>query len=75
MDSFFNYWHRSIGSKWGPPRFYLNRSLLEYVELGALGLISIISPSSKLEIMRRFFYWIPYSLKNYLTKFENFASI
>ena len=44
-------------------------------ELGALGLVSIISPSSKLEIIHRFFGWIPYSLKNSMTKFENFLSI
>ena len=39
----------------GPPRFELNRSLLEYVEFRALRLVSIISPSSELEIMHRFF--------------------
>ena len=44
-------------------------------EFGALGLISIISPSSELEIMHRFFCWIPYSLKNSLKIFENFLSI
>ena len=43
-------------------------------EFGALGLVSIISPSSELEIMHHFFCWIPYSLKNYLTKIENFLS-
>ena len=41
-------------------------------EFGALGLVSIISLSSELEIMYHFFCWIPYSLKNSLTKFENF---
>ena len=34
----------------------------------------VISPSSKLEIMHCFFYWIPYSLRNSLTKFENFIN-
>ena len=35
----------------------------------------IISPSSELKIMHRFFFfWIPYSLKNFLKKFENFIS-
>ena len=43
-------------------------------ELGALGLVSIISPSSELEIMHRFFCWISYSLKNYLKKFGIFLS-
>ena len=43
-------------------------------EFGALGLVSIISPSFKLETMHRFFCWIPYSFKNPLTKFENFLS-
>ena len=47
---------------------------MEYVEFGALGLVSIISPSLELKIMHRFFCWIPYSLKNSLTKFENFLS-
>ena len=42
--------------------------------MGVLRLVSIISTSSKLEIMHRFFCWIPYSLKNSLTKFENFLS-
>ena len=51
-----SYWHRAIGSKWDPPRVWLNRSLLEYVEFGALGLVSIISPSSELGIERRFFF-------------------
>ena len=69
MASFFSYWHHAIGSKWG-----LNRSLLEYVEFGALGLVSIISPSSEIEIMNRFFCWIPYSLKNSMRTFENFLS-
>ena len=41
-------------------------------EFGALGLVSIISLSSELEIMYHFCCWIPYSLKNSLTKFENF---
>ena len=56
----------------GPPRVWLNRSLLEYVEFGALGLVSIISPSSELGIERHFFFWIPYSLRKFLKKFENF---
>ena len=43
-------------------------------EFGALWLVSIISLSSELEIMHCFFCWIPYSLKNSLTKFENFLS-
>ena len=34
-------------------------------------LVSIISPSSKLEIMHRFFF-IPYSLRNIVSKFEIF---
>ena len=43
-------------------------------EFGALGLVSIISPSSELEIMHRFFCWIPYSLNNPMKKFEKFLS-
>ena len=68
-----SYWHRAIGIKCPPPpRVWLNRSLLEYVEFGALGLFSIISPSFELEIERRFFFWIPYSLGKYLKIFYNF---
>ena len=48
---------------------------MEYVEFGALRLISIISPSSEIKIMHSLFCWIPYSLKNSLKKFENFLSI
>ena len=70
MASFFSYWHRAIGSKWAPKVL----TQLEYVEFGSLGLVSIISPSFELEIMHRFFCWIPYSLKNTLKKFENFLS-
>ena len=40
----------------------------------ALRLVSITSPSFELEIMRRLFCWIPYLLKNFKTKFENFLS-
>ena len=72
MASFFSYLHHAIGCKWGPRRVYLNRSLLEYVEFGALGLVLIISPSSELGIECRFFFQIPYSLRKYLKKFENF---
>ena len=43
-------------------------------EFGALRLVLIISFSSELEIMHRFFCWIPYSLKNSLKKIENFLS-
>ena len=43
-------------------------------EFGALELVLIISPYSQLEIMHRFFCWIPYSLRNSLKKFENFLS-
>ena len=43
-------------------------------EFEALGLVSIISPSSELEMMHRFFCWIPYSLKNSMKKFDNFLS-
>ena len=53
---FFSYWHRAIGSKWAPPRFWLNGSLLEYVKFGALELISIVSPLSELRIMLRLFF-------------------
>ena len=41
-------------------------------EYGALGIVSIISPSSKLRIMHRFFCWIPYSSINIVSKFDNF---
>ena len=41
-------------------------------EFGALRLVSIISPSSELKIMYHLFCWIPYSLRNHFTKFENF---
>ena len=52
---------------------YLNQSLLESVEFGALRLVSIISLSSELGIERRFFFFfIPYSLRKYLKNFENF---
>ena len=44
-------------------------------EFRALRLVSIIYPSSELEIMHHFLCWIPYSMKNSLTKFENFLSI
>ena len=58
----------------GPQSFSLGKIHCNMFEFGALGLVSIISPSSELEIMHRFFCWIPYSLKNSLTKFENFLS-
>ena len=47
---------------------------MEYVKFGGLGLVSIISPSSELKTMYHFFCWIPYSLNNSLTKFDNFLS-
>ena len=50
MASFFSYWHRAIGSKWGPPRFLLNWSLLEYVKFGALELVLIVSPLYESEL-------------------------
>ena len=56
MASFFSYWHRAIGRKWGPPRFWLNRSLLEYVKFKALELVSIVSPLSELGIVRCLFF-------------------
>ena len=73
MVSFFSYWHHAIGNKWGPPRFLLNQSLLEYVEFGALELVSIISSSSILEIMHPLFCWIPYSSMNILSNFQIFS--
>ena len=44
-------------------------------EFGALGLVLIISLTSELEIMHRFFCWIPWSLRNYLKIFLEFLSI
>ena len=56
-------------------KFQFTQNSLKQSEFGEFGLVSIISPSSKLEIMHSLFCWIPYSLKNSLTKFENFLSI
>ena len=58
----------------GPQSFSLGRIHCSMSEFRALGLVLIISPSSELEIMHRFFCWIPYSLQNYLKKNENFLS-
>ena len=73
MASFFSYWHRAIGRKWGSPRFWLNWSLLEYVKFGALEFVSIVSPFSELEIVRRLFCWIPYLPRRLLLKIHNFC--
>ena len=54
----------------GPPKVFTQSEFIEAcLNLEHLGLLS---PSSELEIMHRFFCWIPYSLRNSLTKFENF---
>ena len=42
-------------------------------KFGASKLVLVISPSSGLEILHRFFHWIPYSLRSVLTKFEIFS--
>ena len=47
----------------------VHRSRFEY---GALGLVSIISPSSELGIAHRFFCWITYSSRNIVSKYEYF---
>ena len=72
MASFFSYYHSAIGSKWGPPRFWLNRSLLEYVKFEALTLVLIVSTLSELRIMRCLFFWIPYLPRRFLLKIHNF---
>ena len=41
-------------------------------EFGALGLVSVISPSSDLIIMYHFFSWTPYYSRNILSKFQKF---
>ena len=56
----------------GPPRFWLNQNLLEYVKFGALELVSIVSPLSELGIVSRLFCWIPYFPKRFLLKIPNF---
>ena len=72
MALFFSYWHRAIGRKCPPPpRFYLNKSLLEYVKFGALELVSIVSPLSELRIVHCLFCWIPYLLRRFLLKIHN----
>ena len=48
----------------------VHRSKFEY---GALGLVSIISPSSKLRIVHHFFLWTPCSSRNILSKFQFFS--
>ena len=57
-----------------PPNFNSTRVQRRIFEFEALSLIMVISPSSGLEIMDRFFCWIPYSLKNSLKNFDNFLS-
>ena len=42
-------------------------------ELGALRLVSIISPSSDFGIMYHFFSWTPYSSRNILSKFKKIS--
>ena len=56
-----------------PSRFQFNQSLLEYVKFGALELVSIVSPWSKLKIVHYLFCWIPYLPRKYLLKFHNFC--
>ena len=68
----FFYWHRAIGSKWGPPRFWLIRSLLEYVKFGALEIVLIVSPLSELRIMCHLFCCILYFPRSFLLKIHNF---
>ena len=72
MAYFFSYWHRAIGSKWDPPRFWLNQSLLKYVKFGALEFVSIVSPLSELRIIHYLFCWIPCSPRRFLLKIHNF---
>ena len=45
------------------------------LRFGALGLVLIVSPSSKLGIKNRFFLWIPYSSRNILSNFQNFLQL
>ena len=47
--------------------------LLEYVKFEALELVSIVSPLSKLGIMRHLFCWIPYLPRRFSLKIHNFC--
>ena len=64
----------STGST-GPQNFSLVRVHRSKFEYGALGLVSIISPSSELRIKHRFFLWTPCSSRNILSKFQIFSQL
>ena len=44
-------------------------------EFGALGIVSIVSPSSELGIVHCFFFLIPYSSKIILSNFQFFSQL
>ena len=59
----------------GAPEVLTQSEFIRVCRIRSTWSCSIISPSSKLEIMHHLFCWIPYSLKNVLKKFKNFLSI
>ena len=76
MANFPSCSHHAIGKEVRPPKNFssvgIHRSRSEF---RALGLVLIISPSSDLGIMHRFFLWTLYSSRNILSKFQFFFSI
>ena len=56
-----------------PPKGLAQSEFMEYVKFGALELVSIVSPFSKLRIVHCLFCWIPYSERRFMLKIHNFC--
>ena len=56
-----------------PPKGLAQSKFMEYVKFGALELVSIVYPLSKLRIVHCLFCWIPYLLRRFMLKFQNFC--
>ena len=56
-----------------PPKGLAQSEFMEYVKFGALELVSIVSPLSKLKIVHCLFFWIPYSPRRLMLKIHNFG--
>ena len=74
MANFSSCSHHAIGKEVRPPKNFslvgIHKSKLEF---RALGLVLIISPSSELGIVHRFFLWTPCSSRNIMSKFQIFS--